>query len=157
MSGPVEGTSGTIEDVTLSAGQGYTLVSGGAAYNCTILSGGYLYAESGGKLYDTVISNSGGPPDGYATDTTVYGGGTASGTLIYQGGEQDLESGGKAYNTFVYSGGEQVVDIGTAYATTISSGGVQEVGGERNVSSNRTATAASPAKDSLIASAKYTA
>jgi autotransporter passenger strand-loop-strand repeat protein len=133
----------------VNSGDELSVVSGGVAGDCTVTSGGVLYAISGGTVYDTEVTGnnnatangvSGGVvyaySGGIASGTKLNGGsqfisgGLAYGTNIYSGGVQQVAgtSGSTVYGTQIFYSGEQFVELGTASGTVISSGGEQSVG-----------------------------
>ena len=103
-------SSGTV----ISSG-GYEVLWGGTETGATLASGGQLDV-SGGVLTSAVLS--GGVE-------TVYSGGLSQHTTILFGGGESIQSGGVAIGAQV--SGSQLLSGGTAYDSTIDSGGFQIV------------------------------
>jgi autotransporter passenger strand-loop-strand repeat protein len=118
---------------------------GGTAYGNFILSGGY--EDDDGSEYYAQVQNGGQQLvyDGIANDTDVEGGsleivegeflgssggvvsyhvGSASGSVVFAGGVQQVEDYGTATNTDVASGGEILLTGGVIQGGTVHSGGI---------------------------------
>jgi autotransporter passenger strand-loop-strand repeat protein len=123
---------------------------GGTDVGTTLLSGGLQFVDWHGTAISTTIGDSGFQtlfPGGTALSTTITGGeqdvlgGTVSGTVINSGGGQYLFATtvvggisqgyyvGSAFDTTIGSGGNQVVEeFAIASDTIVSGGGVQTIG-----------------------------
>jgi len=113
-------------------------MKGGVATSDAILSGGVLEVSSGGVAVGAHVQ-SGGVATAYAgaqTSRTVLSGGTEydygqdSGSVLYAGGEEFVESGGTASHSVISSGGHEIVLAGgVASGATVSSGGILSISG----------------------------
>jgi autotransporter passenger strand-loop-strand repeat protein len=110
-------SGGTAVDTIVLGGGTLTVDSGGTASN-TVLSGGIAAVSAGGVAVGTVISNGG----------TLYGPGPASGTIILNGGYEQIGYSGSTFDTTISSGGvEHVTSTGSAVHTVVSGGGTLTV------------------------------
>ena len=97
----------------------------------TLPGGGVAYVDGAGTCVRGTVVNDGGRQD-------VRNGGVASGTVVSDGGVQIVDYNGVASGTVVSNGGEQHVhDNGVAIGTVVSDGGVQHV--HNNGEANNTA------------------
>jgi autotransporter passenger strand-loop-strand repeat protein len=105
----------------------------GKAGGTIVHNGGIQDVEIGGNANGTIVDK-GGLQDvfGTATKTTVSGEqdvfGSATGTTVKTGGVEVVKDGGNTRGTIVDNGGAQDVFGGTATDTTVKSGGMQLVG-----------------------------
>jgi autotransporter passenger strand-loop-strand repeat protein len=105
--------------ITLRPGDTETVLSGGTSI-ATIVNGGVDYVS--GVASGTIVSNGG--------TENVDGGGSASGTTVSNGGTENVVSGGSASFTIVSSGGvETVLGSGSANSTVVASAGEQDAYG----------------------------
>jgi autotransporter passenger strand-loop-strand repeat protein len=140
----VQGGTWTVYDVTnfstITVEDGAELISREAADGTTVVHGGSHFVF--GAVSDSTVSGK----------QFIEAGGTASGTLIQAGGEQDVYTSGTASGTTI-AGGSQFVYGGSVDQTTIDAGGLQYLfgnatdttinnGGEQNVYAGATAAGA---------------
>jgi autotransporter passenger strand-loop-strand repeat protein/autotransporter-associated beta strand protein len=111
-------SGGSISGFVVSSGGAETVYDGGVAAG-TQVNSGVENVQPAGVVNGTVLSSGG----------TEYVYGTASGIVVSNGGQEDVEFGGVAGGTVVNSGGgdETVWSGGVASGTVISSGGVENI------------------------------
>ncbi|WP_343021233.1 autotransporter outer membrane beta-barrel domain-containing protein [Escherichia coli] len=128
-------SGGTATDTIINSG-GQQFVSGGGNALNTTINGGVQTVSSGGTATSTTI-NSGQLMvyGGSATNATlnsgwlqVFSGGSVTGTIVNNGGRENINSGGSATSTTLNSGGIQAVSSGgVATSTLVNNGGSQYV------------------------------
>ena len=96
----------------------YDFVNSGQTSSGLLIGGGtYLAVLSGGAIVNTTV----------ASDGQVGVVGSATSSVVLNGGYQEIDSGGYSTSTMVSSGGdESVVGTGIAVGTVVSDGGHQE-------------------------------
>jgi autotransporter passenger strand-loop-strand repeat protein len=136
--GVTQATGGAIiayTNTTLSAGtntrtdghNNFSIISG-VASNFMLYNSGLLYVGTDEMAIDTRISSGG---------SMVLSSGTASSTIIHNGGKVIARSGGLANSTTVYSGGELTVsNAGSAVNNYISAGGLISIASSGSIGGN---------------------
>jgi len=117
---------------TVSSGGRQIVRAGAVAIGASVKLGGDQTVSSGGTARATVVSGGAEYVRGTASGTIVYGGGTQNvhgttrGTAL-NGGTEYVSSGGTASGTTVNSGGREVVSSGGAAKGTIVDSGGKEI------------------------------
>jgi autotransporter passenger strand-loop-strand repeat protein len=126
--------NGTAESNVIDSAGNLYLYSGTANYN-TVNSGGSMQISDGTGTGNTVSMGNFGIGGGVVSGTAVYGGtvyvsgGAAYGTVMANGGEQEVSSGAASYGAIANSGGYEYVDSGGVdYSTQLNSGAFEEAG-----------------------------
>ena len=107
---------GVADNVKVSSGGSFVIISGGTASNATVYDGGWMVALTKGFANSTTVSSGG--------LFAVRSGGTANFTVVNSSGRFYASSGGTGNSTTINAGGSFIVwSEGTGNLATVNSGG----------------------------------
>ena len=124
---------GVANAITVGNGGTQSVNSGGIANATTVQSGGAQTVTTGGAADGAILDGGAQNVTGTATNTVINDGGTqtiyptgiATGATVNSGGSQGVSTGGTANGTTL-NGGSQTVN-GIANDTTVNNGGIQTI------------------------------